>query len=179
MIARLLPQVRDIRRIGAAALDLCWVAAGRYDAYFERGVNHWDVAAGRLLCERAGLALRDAPAGAARGRRAARRAARDGGRAAGRAHLRLNRGAPGYGPAMTIAIVAGFCVLLLILAFLVPRLSHGPERGGSKVAGAPTKATDKAPGKLGHWLPSRSARSQKAIHKSGSTGRKGRDKMPF
>ena len=53
---------------------------------------------------------------------------------------------------MTIAIVAGFCVLLLILAFLVPRLSHGPERGGSKVAGAPTKATSKAPGKLGHWL---------------------------
>ena len=61
VIARLLPQVRDIRRIGAAALDLCWVAAGRYDAYFERGVNHWDVAAGRLLCERAGLALRTLP----------------------------------------------------------------------------------------------------------------------
>jgi myo-inositol-1(or 4)-monophosphatase len=61
VIARLLPQVRDIRRIGAAALDLCWVAAGRYDAYFERGVNHWDVAAGRLLCERAGLALRSLP----------------------------------------------------------------------------------------------------------------------
>ena len=47
---------------------------------------------------------------------------------------------------MTIAIVAGFCVLLLIIAFLVPRLSHGPERGGSKVAGAPKKATSKAPG---------------------------------
>jgi myo-inositol-1(or 4)-monophosphatase len=61
VIARLLPQVRDIRRLGAAALDLCWVAAGRYDAYFERGVNHWDVAAGRLLCERAGLALRTLP----------------------------------------------------------------------------------------------------------------------
>ena len=61
VIARLLPQVRDIRRIGAAALDLCWVAAGRYDAYFERGVNHWDVAAGQLLCERAGLALRALP----------------------------------------------------------------------------------------------------------------------
>ena len=61
VIARLLPQVRDIRRLGAAALDLCWVAAGRYDAYFERGVNHWDVAAGQLLCERAGLALRPLP----------------------------------------------------------------------------------------------------------------------
>jgi myo-inositol-1(or 4)-monophosphatase len=61
VIARLLPQVRDIRRIGAAALDLCWVAAGRYDAYFERGVKHWDVAAGALLCERAGLEVRPLP----------------------------------------------------------------------------------------------------------------------
>ena len=61
VIARLLPQVRDIRRIGAAALDLCWLAAGRYDAYFERGVQHWDVAAGQLLCERAGLAIRTLP----------------------------------------------------------------------------------------------------------------------
>jgi len=62
VIARLLPRVRDIRRLGAAALDLCWVAAGRYDAYFERGVNHWDVAAGQLLCQRTGLALRELPA---------------------------------------------------------------------------------------------------------------------
>ena len=60
-VARLLPRVRDLRRIGAAALDLCWTAAGRYDAYFERGVKHWDVAAGALLCERAGLAVRRCP----------------------------------------------------------------------------------------------------------------------
>jgi myo-inositol-1(or 4)-monophosphatase len=57
-IARLLPRVRDIRRLGSAALDLCWTAAGRYDAYFERGVKPWDVAAGALLCRRAGLAVR-------------------------------------------------------------------------------------------------------------------------
>jgi myo-inositol-1(or 4)-monophosphatase len=56
-VARLLPHVRDLRRMGAAALDLCWTAAGRYDAYFERGVHHWDVAAGALLCSRAGLAV--------------------------------------------------------------------------------------------------------------------------
>ena len=80
---------------------------------------------------------------------------------------------------MTIAIVAAFCVVLLILAFLLPRLSHGPERGGSRVAGAPTKATSKAPGKLGEWLSKPFRTSQKAIHKSGSTGRKGRSKMPF
>jgi len=56
-VARLLPRVRDIRRLGSAALDLCWTAAGRYDAYFERGVKSWDVAAGALLCRRAGLAV--------------------------------------------------------------------------------------------------------------------------
>jgi hypothetical protein len=80
---------------------------------------------------------------------------------------------------MTIAIVAGFCVVLLVLAFLVPRLSRGPERGGSKLVGAPTKATSKAPGKLGDWLSKPFRSSQKAIHKSGSTGRKGRSEMPF
>ena len=56
-IAALLPEVRDVRRFGAAALDLAWCAAGRFDAYFERGVKHWDVAAGALLCECAGLAV--------------------------------------------------------------------------------------------------------------------------
>jgi myo-inositol-1(or 4)-monophosphatase len=61
VIGRVLPQVRDLRRAGAAALDLAWTAAGRYDAYFERGVQPWDVAAGRLLCERAGLSVRELP----------------------------------------------------------------------------------------------------------------------
>jgi myo-inositol-1(or 4)-monophosphatase len=67
VLTRLLPQVRDIRRFGSAALDLAWTAAGRYDAYYERGLNAWDLAAGVLLCERAGLAVRAlepvAPAG--------------------------------------------------------------------------------------------------------------------
>jgi hypothetical protein len=80
---------------------------------------------------------------------------------------------------MTIAAVAAFCVLLLILAFLFPRLSRHPERGGQKVAGAPMKATSKAPGKLGRWLSKPFSSSQKAISKIGRTGRKGRDKMPF
>jgi Family of unknown function (DUF6411) len=80
---------------------------------------------------------------------------------------------------MTIAAVAAFCVLILILAFLFPRLSRHPERGGHKVAGAPTKATSKAPGKAGHWLSKPFRSSQKAISKSGSAGRKGRGKMPF
>jgi myo-inositol-1(or 4)-monophosphatase len=59
VVARLLPSVRDIRRLGSAALDLAWTAAGRYDAYFERGLNHWDLAAGELLCTRAGLVVRE------------------------------------------------------------------------------------------------------------------------
>ena len=80
---------------------------------------------------------------------------------------------------MTIAIVAAFCVLLLILAFLLPRLSHGPERQGARLAGMPTKATSKAPGRLGRWLSKPFRTSQKAIHKSGSAGRRGRGKMPF
>lgn len=57
VLTRLLPAVRDIRRFGSAALDLCWTAAGRFDAYYERGPKRWDVAAGALICARAGLVV--------------------------------------------------------------------------------------------------------------------------
>lgn len=53
----LLPRIRDIRRAGSAAIDLCSVAAGRVDAYYERGVNHWDYAAGGLVATEAGARL--------------------------------------------------------------------------------------------------------------------------
>jgi len=53
------PRVRDVRRMGSAALDLAWTAAGRYDAFYERGVQIWDTAAGSLLCECAGLEVRE------------------------------------------------------------------------------------------------------------------------
>jgi myo-inositol-1(or 4)-monophosphatase len=59
VVARVLPRVRDIRRVGAAALDLVWTACGRFDAYYERGVHAWDVAAGALIAARAGLEVRD------------------------------------------------------------------------------------------------------------------------
>lgn len=62
VVSHVLPRVRDIRRFGAAALDLAWCAAGRWDGYYERGVHAWDVAAGALICERAGLEVRDMPA---------------------------------------------------------------------------------------------------------------------
>jgi myo-inositol-1(or 4)-monophosphatase len=54
ILARVLPLVRDIRRGGSAALDLCWVAAGRLDASYERGVQLWDRAAGILVAAEAG-----------------------------------------------------------------------------------------------------------------------------
>ena len=53
-LTRLLPEVRDIRRIGSAALDLCRVASGEVDAYFEHGLGPWDHAAGCLIAARAG-----------------------------------------------------------------------------------------------------------------------------
>ena len=66
VVAALLPQVRDIRRAGSAAADLCSVAAGRLDAYYERGLNHWDFAAGGLIAAEAGAqvaGLEGQPAG--------------------------------------------------------------------------------------------------------------------
>ncbi len=57
VIARVLPQIRDIRRFGSAALNLCQVAGGQVDAYYEEGVQHWDVAAGRLMAVEAGALM--------------------------------------------------------------------------------------------------------------------------
>ena len=56
-LAQVLPRVRDVRRAGAAAIDLAWVAAGRLDGYYERGLKPWDWAAGRLLVVEAGGAV--------------------------------------------------------------------------------------------------------------------------
>ncbi len=62
VLRHVLPRVRDVRRGGSAALDLAWTALGRCDAYWERGVKAWDIAAGGLLCARAGLELHELPA---------------------------------------------------------------------------------------------------------------------
>ncbi|MDQ1661565.1 MAG: monophosphatase [Blastococcus sp.] len=61
VVARLLPQVRDIRRFGSAALDLCAAAAGRVDAYYELHLNRWDYAAGALVAAEAGLVVTGLP----------------------------------------------------------------------------------------------------------------------
>ena len=58
VVSRLLPRIRDVRRRGAAALDLCWVGAGRLDAHIERGLAPWDHAAGLLVAAEAGAEVR-------------------------------------------------------------------------------------------------------------------------
>jgi myo-inositol-1(or 4)-monophosphatase len=66
VLAGLITRIRDIRRFGAAALDLCSVAEGTLDAYFEKGLNPWDHAAGGLVATEAGATvggLRGAPPG--------------------------------------------------------------------------------------------------------------------
>ena len=55
--ATVIPAVRDIRRLGSAALDLCWIGAGRFDAYFEWGLNPWDMSAGALVAAEAGAVV--------------------------------------------------------------------------------------------------------------------------
>jgi myo-inositol-1(or 4)-monophosphatase len=66
VISEVLPHVRDLRRFGSAAIDLCFAADGRVDAYFEQGLQPWDLAAGGLIASEAGLrvtGLRGAPPG--------------------------------------------------------------------------------------------------------------------
>jgi myo-inositol-1(or 4)-monophosphatase len=57
VVAALLPRIRDIRRIGVASVDLCAVAAGRLDGFYERGLNYWDWAAGALVASEAGAVV--------------------------------------------------------------------------------------------------------------------------
>jgi myo-inositol-1(or 4)-monophosphatase len=65
-LVRIISRVRDIRRTGSAALDLCFVAAGRFDVYFEQFLNVWDAAAGELIAREAGAVTSDFGGGPAR-----------------------------------------------------------------------------------------------------------------
>jgi len=65
VLVTLIPRIRDIRRQGAAALDLCSVACGRLDAHYERGLAPWDLAAGGLIAREAGAVVTDLPGGTA------------------------------------------------------------------------------------------------------------------
>jgi myo-inositol-1(or 4)-monophosphatase len=57
VLVELLPRVRDIRRMGAASVDVCTVGSGRVDAYYERGLSWWDWAAGLLVAREAGAVV--------------------------------------------------------------------------------------------------------------------------
>ena len=79
---------------------------------------------------------------------------------------------------MTIAVIAAVCVVLLVLAFLLPRLSRGPQKGVDRTLGVGQSGASKAPGALGRWLQKPFSSSRKATNKSASLGRRGRGKMP-
>lgn len=80
---------------------------------------------------------------------------------------------------MLIAAVIAICIVLLVLAFLLPRLSRHPQRGVDKAFGTGQRGASHAPGKLGRWLQKPFSSSRKATNKSASAGRRGRGKLPF
>ena len=80
---------------------------------------------------------------------------------------------------MVIGAIIAFCLLILVLAFLLPRASWWPQRGGQKVMSLGGRGAGKAPGTAGRWARKPFDTSNKAISKSGSAGRRGRTKMPF
>ena len=81
---------------------------------------------------------------------------------------------------MLIAGVIALCIVILILAFLFPKLSHHPQRGSQKAIGLGGRGASKAPGKLGQWLGKPFSTSNKAVCKSGvRPAVKGRGKLPL
>jgi Family of unknown function (DUF6411) len=80
---------------------------------------------------------------------------------------------------MTIAVIVGICVVLLILGFLLPRLSRHPQRGVDRTLGVGQQAGGKAPGPLGRLFQKAFGTSRKATNKSAATGRRGREKLPL
>jgi hypothetical protein len=80
---------------------------------------------------------------------------------------------------MTILAVIAFCIVLLVLAFLAPRLSRHFQKAGDKPLELGQRGAGNAPGKLGEWLSKPFGKSRKAVSKSGSKGREGRSKAPF
>ena len=80
---------------------------------------------------------------------------------------------------MIIAGVIALCIIILILAFVAPRLSRHPQQGSQKAIGLGGRGASKAPGPLGRWYRKPFDTSNKAVGKSGAAGRKGRGKMPL
>jgi hypothetical protein len=79
---------------------------------------------------------------------------------------------------MTIAVIVGVCVLLVVLAFLLPRLSRYPQKGVDTTLQGGQRVAGSAPGKLGEWLQKPFRTSRRAADKSAAKGREGRYKLP-
>jgi hypothetical protein len=79
---------------------------------------------------------------------------------------------------VTIAIIIVVCIVLLVLAFLLPRASWWPQKGVDKSLGAGQGAASSLPGKLGEWAQKPFSTSRKAANKSAAKGREGRSKTP-
>jgi hypothetical protein len=80
---------------------------------------------------------------------------------------------------MLIAGIVAVCILLVVLGFLVPRLSRGPQRGVDATLGVGQRAGGKAPGPIGRLFSKSFGTSRKATNKSAGAGRKGRGKLPL
>jgi hypothetical protein len=80
---------------------------------------------------------------------------------------------------MTIIVIAAVCVVLLVLAFLLPRLSRYPQRGVDKTLAVGQRTGGKAPSGLGRLLQKPFSASRKATNKSAGAGRRGRGKLPI
>ena len=80
---------------------------------------------------------------------------------------------------MTIAIIVGACIVLLVLGFLLPRLSIWPQRGVDRTLGAGQRTGGKAPGPIGKLFSKSFGKSRKATNRSASTGRRARGKLPL
>ena len=80
---------------------------------------------------------------------------------------------------MTIAVIVGICIVLLVLGFLLPRLSIWPQKGVDRTLGAGQQAGGKAPGLLGRLFAKGFGTSRRAADKSAQSGRRGRGKLPI
>jgi uncharacterized protein DUF6411 len=80
---------------------------------------------------------------------------------------------------MLIAAVIGFCVLVFLVAVIAPRFSRRVESAGDRPLGAGQRTAGHAPGLLGRWFQKPFGKSRKAVHESGSAGRRSRFKLPF
>jgi hypothetical protein len=80
---------------------------------------------------------------------------------------------------MLVGAVIAFCILVLVLAFLAPRMSRPVQRAGDRTLGVGQRGASKAPGTLGRLFSKPFGTSRRAVSKSGAAGRRGRSKLPL